>query len=356
MAMNEGLVSSPATVAYFGDTAAANARAVVTVLVVAVAWVMAAAVVSLRSTAVGTDTHIYAWVFLAMRNGVIDTRFEPGFVALTRASSLLGMSVVGYQATLFSVLLGGAAVAARKYFNYLGSNREYLTFLSAVLVFLFVSPMFVNASINAVRQGLAAPLVFAALLGFHRRQWRSFLVLGALASSLHYSSLIYLGFAPVLLLKPRIQRIVAAVGFLAYCSGLSMLVVRTVAPAVYTAVMSYSSGAVYRAGVRLDFAVFSLFWYLLPFLASRLVRAPFDERIKHSAAVYMTMVLPFLAVGWGNYSNRYLLVPWVAASFIVAAMACHSRLAVLRHPLLLRLALIPASGVFCYYVLHMVLI
>ena len=356
MAMNDGLVSSPAAVAYFGDTTAANARAVVTVLLVAFAWVLTATVVSLRSTDVGTDTHIYAWVFLAMRNGVVDTRFEPGFVALTRVSSLLGMSVVGYQATLFSVLLAGAAVAARKYFNYLGSNREYLTFLCAVLVFLFVSPMFVNASINAVRQGLAAPLVFAALLAFHRRQWRSFVVLGAMASSLHYSSLIYLGFAPVLLLKLRTQRIVAAIGFLAYSSGLSMLVVRTAAPAVYTAVMSYSADAVYRAGVRLDFAAFSLFWYLLPFLASRLVREPFDERIKQSAAVYMTMVLPFLAVGWGNYSNRYLLVPWVAASFIVAAMACHSRLSALRHPLVLRLALIPASGVFCYYVLNMVLI
>jgi hypothetical protein len=207
-----------------------------------------------------------------------------------------------------------------------------------------------------VRQGLATPLVFAAMLAFHRRQWRSFLVLGAMASSLHYSSLIYLGFAPVLLLKHRTQQIVAAVGFLAYCSGFSMVVVRAIAPAVYGAVMGYVSGGVYRAGVRLDFAVFSLFWYLLPFVAARLVREPFDERIKRSAAVYMAMVLPFLAVGWGNYSNRYLLVPWVAASFIVAAMACHSRLPVLRHQLLIRLALIPASGLFCYYVLHTVLI
>ncbi|HEX5306314.1 MAG TPA: EpsG family protein [Dyella sp.] len=356
MTINEGLVSSPAAVPGFGDSAAANARAVVTLLLLAAAWLAATAVVSLRAEDVGTDTHIYAWVFLAMRHGEVATRFEPGFVALTRISSSLGMGVVGYQATLFLVLLTGAAVTARKYLGYLGSHREFLTFLSAVTVLLFVSPMFVNASINAVRQGLAAPLVFAALLAFHRRQWRSFLLLGALASSLHYSSLIYLGFAPVLLLKLRTQRILAAVAFLAYCSGLSMLAVRTLAPPVYGAVMSYSSGAVYRAGVRLDFAVFSLFWYLLPFLAARLVREPFDERIKRSAAVYMTMVLPFLAVGWGNYSNRYLLMPWIAASFIVAAMACHSRLSALRHPLLIRLALIPASGVFCYYVLHLVVI
>lgn len=356
MEISNGLMTASGMPADFGDSRAANAWAMLTILLLVAAWCVTASVVGLRSTDVGTDTHVYAWVFLAMHNGIVDTRFEPGFVAVTRLSSSLGMSVMGYQATLFSVLLMGVGVAARKYFDYLGSQREFLTFLCAVALFLFVSPMFVNASINAVRQGLAAPLVFAAMLAFHRRQWRSFVVLGALASSLHYSSLIYLGFAPVLLLKHRTQQIVGAIGFLAYCSGLSMLVVRAIAPPVYAAVMGYISGGEYRAGVRLDFAVFSLFWYLLPFLAARLVREPFDERIKRSAAVYMTMVLPFLAVGWGNYSNRYLLVPWVTASFIVAAIACHSRLPLLRHPLLIRLALIPASALFCYYVFYTVLI
>ncbi|HET6431608.1 EpsG family protein [Dyella sp.] len=356
MAINDSLLQSPLGLVDSGDTAAANARAVLTVLVLGVACLIATATVALRAENIGTDTHIYAGVFEAMRHGQVTTRFEPGFVALTKISSVIGMSVVGYQATLFLVLLAGAAAAAHRYFNYLGSNREFLTFLCAALLFLFLSPMFVNASINAVRQGLATPFVFAALLAFHRKQWRGFLFYGLLSSSLHYSSLMYLGFAPVLLLRLRTQRIIAGVAFVAYCSGLSMLLVRTIAPAVYAAVMSYSSGAEYRAGVRLDFAVFSLFWYLLPFIASRLVREPYDERIKSSAAVYMAMVLPFLAVGWGNYSNRYLLVPWVAASFILAAIVCHARTPVLRHPLLLRLVLIPASGLFSYFVLHMVLI
>ena len=64
---------------------------------------------------------------------------------------------------------------------------------------LYVSPMFVNASINAVRQGLAALLVFTALLSFQQRKWWPFALYGALASSLHLSSLLYLVFAPLLL-------------------------------------------------------------------------------------------------------------------------------------------------------------
>ena len=340
----------------YADSTAANARAMLSLLLLLAVCTVPIIVVSSRAIDVGTDTHVYASVFLAMRHGLMETRFEPGFVALTRLASATGMSVAGYQATLFGVLLVGAAIAARRYYVYLGSTRGFLTFLSAILLFLFVSPMFVNASINAVRQGLAAPLVFAALLAFHHRKWRSFVLLGAAASSLHYSSLLYLAFAPVLLLSLRKQRIIAGVGFLAYCSGLSMMMVRAGVPVLYNEVMNYSVDAVYRAGIRYDFALFALFWYLLPFMASRLVYSPFSERIKQSTAVYMVMVLPFFLLGWGNFSNRYLLVPWVAASFLVAAMVCHSRTPLLRHPVLLRGGLVMASGVFCFYVTHMIII
>lgn len=334
--------------------AAASARAVLSWLVIAAACLIADAVIGLRAIDVGTDTHIYAGYFLSMRHEIPPTRFEPGFVLFTRALSATGLSVAGYQAALFGLSLVAAFRAARHYFNYLGSEAGYLTFVSAALLFLFVSPMFVNGSINAVRQGVASLMVFTALLGFYRRQWRVFFVYGALATSFHYSSLLYLGFAPVLLINLRVQRVIAAVGFLVYCTGLSMLVVRTAVPAVYAAVMSYSAGATYRAGVRLDFAVFSFFWYLLPFMAGRLVREPYSDRIKQCASVYLVMLLPFFAVGWGNYSNRYLLAPWVAVSLELAAIACFSRVAFLRNPAVLRVGLLMASLVFCYFVTQQV--
>ena len=107
---------------------------------------------------------------------------------------------------------------------------------------------------------------------------------------------------------------------------------------------------------RYDFALFSLFWYLIPFMGARLVRAPFSERIKQSAAVYMVMVLPFFLLGWGNFSNRYLLVPLVPASLMVAAMVCHSMTPLLRHPVLLRGGLVIDAGVFCFYVTHMIIV
>lgn len=339
-----------------GTPGAANARLVLSLLLIFSACLVADLVVGLRPIDAGTDTRVYAGVFLDMRNGFVQTRFEPIFALVTRLLSATGMSVAAFQCSLFAISLVTAALAARRYLHYLGSTRDYLAFLTASLMFLFLSPMFVNGSINAVRQGLASLLVFAALLSFHHRRWRSFVVYGAVATGFHYSSLLYLAFAPVLLLNLRIQRIVAVVAFLAYCSGLTMIVVRAVAPPLYAAVMAYSAGSVYRAGVRIDFAVFAMFWYFLPYLLSRTIREPFSTRIKQSMAVYLVMLLPFFTVGWGNYSNRYLLGPWEAASLIVAAIFCHSRFSPFRHPVMLAGGLVMASGVFCYYITHQVVI
>lgn len=341
---------------YSDNSIALGSRTMLSLMLLAAACLFADVLVGMRGVDVGTDTYNYAMYFLSSRDAIAPTRFEPGFVLVTRALSATGMSVNGYQIFLFTILLMTAIVAARHYYHYLDSERGFLTFLTAGLMFLFLSPMFVNASINAVRQGLAALLVFTALLAFHRRQWRNFIVYGVLASSFHYSSLLYLAFAPMLLLNLRLLRIVAAGAFVAYCTGLTLIVVRSAVPLVYNAVMDYSLSATYRSGIRIDFAVFSIFWYLLPLLMSGLVREPFSTRIKDSTAVYMVMLLPFFALGWGNFSNRYLLPAYLATSLIVAAIFCHSRISLLRNPLLLRGGLVMSCAFFCYYVTHQVIV
>ncbi|MEZ0474686.1 EpsG family protein [Luteimonas sp. B3_2_R+30] len=305
---------------------------------------------------VGTDTSAYAGLYQRLGTGMVETRLEPGFVYLSYVLRQLGLGVVGYQAALFALLLGAATVATRRYFHYLGDTRGYFTLLSAALMLLLISPMFVNASINAIRQGIAAPLVFAALLSFHQRDWWKFALYGTLASSFHYSSLLYLAFAPVLLLRPDVQRYLAAAAFLCYVSGLSLIVVRTALPSLYQTVMEYTATTRFESGVRIDFAVFSIFWYALPHLLAPLVPRPYRERIKNSTAVYLVMLLPFFSIGWGFFSNRYLLPGWLAVSLILAAVLCHSRIALLRNPLLVRIGLVASCAVFYVLVTNVIVI
>ncbi len=330
-----------------------NARILLGLMFVAAAIILVDLAVGTRGINVGTDTSVYAAFFESLSHrGEVASRFEPVFYYLSLTLASIGLSFTAYESLLFLVMIGTVVVATRRYHAYLMSETRYMTFLVASLLFLFISPVMSNATINVVRQGLASLLVFTSLLAFYQRQWRGFVVWGLLATGFHYSSVLYLLFAPVLLLTPRMQRAAGIAAFLAYSSGLTMLLVRALVPGIYAMVMAYDAGSTYRSGVRLDFAVFSLFWYLLPFMVAPLVREPVRERINRSTAVYLVLMLPFFAVGWGNFSNRYLLPAWLSVSLILAAICCDSRFSPLRNPVLLRVGLVAASGVFCYYVTH----
>jgi hypothetical protein len=334
-----------------------NARLMLSMMLIAAACLFIDLVVGTRSIDVGSDTYVYAGVFDEFRGGgPAQTRFEPGFLMVTRLLAMAGVSLHVYQCVLFGLLLVFALVAARRYFDYLGGTRGGVTFVIASLAFLLISPMFVNASINAVRQGLSSLPVFIALLAFHQRQWRSFFIWGVIGTCFHYSALLYLVFAPLLLFNLKFLRLAAIFGFVAYCTGITMIVVRAALPSLYSAVMDYSLGARYKSGVRIDFAVFSIFWYLLPYCMSGLVRKPHSERLKDSTAVYLVMLLPFFAVGWGNFSNRYLLSSYMAISMMVAALFFFSRISILRNPILLRMGLVISCAVFYYYVVHQVIV
>jgi len=115
-------------------------------------------------------------------------------------------------------------------------------------------------------------------------------------------------------------------------------------------VMEYTATSRFDAGVRIDFAVFSIFWYLLPYLLAPMINVQYRQRILDSTAVYLVMLLPFFAVGWGYFSNRYLLPAWLAVSLILAAILCSSRLSLLRQPLLVRFLLLASCVVFHAYV------
>lgn len=339
-----------------GKTGTTNAGIVLSLILLVLVGGFGCWVVGTRGLEIGTDTRTYAAFFESLTPPFV-TRMEPGFVFASYLLSRIGLDVTGYQTALFALLLAIIAASCRRYFSYLGGGtRGYLTFLSAALMLLYLSPMFVNASINAIRQGLAALLVFAALLSFQQRRWWSFLVYGTLASSLHLSSLLYMAFAPALFLSARVLRYAAAAAFLAYCTGLTQFLVRTLIPPLYQFVMTYTVDPDYKIGVRIEFAVFSIFWYALPLVLAPLVGAPYRERIKDSSAVYLVMLLPFFAIGWGYFSNRYLLPAWLATSLVLAAVLCFSRIAPLRNPLVIRLGLLCACPVFYYYVNNVILI
>ena len=332
------------------QTSRLSAEGGFTVMLLVAVATFACWLIATRSLDTGTDTQVYATFFSNLANRPIETRLEPGFVYISMFVHGLGFGIPGYQAVLFGLLLVTVLISTRAFYRYLGATIGYITFLSAAGMLLLLSPVFVNSSINAVRQGLAALLVFTALMAFEQRQWRRFCAYGLIAILLHFSSALYIAFAPVLFLGYRRLRYVAVAAFIIYASGASMDLVRSLSPALYSIAMEHAANLNYRSGVRLDFALFSMAWYALPFIAAPLVQEPYRERLKQATSLYLVMLLPFFMIGWGFFSNRYLLPAWQAASLIVGAMLSLSRFRLLRSPALIDLGLLFAVGIFYYYV------
>ena len=327
-----------------------SAVTIINALVLLLASVFGLWLVGLRGVEIGTDTQTYAGFFEVLSNGIPETRLEPGFVYISYVLRQIGLGVTEYQIALFALLLATVFVAARAYHVYLRADSRLSTYLVLTLALLYFSPMFANATINAIRQGLASLLVFTALLSFQRKEWPLFALFALISISLHYSSILYLIFAPVLMFKGRWPLYLAALSFLLYVSGLSLIAVRTLIPGLYDAVMEYASSAVYRSGVRIDFAIFSIFWYVVLQALLPLVQERYRERISDGATIYLVMLLPFFAVGWGSFSNRYLLPAWLSISLIYAAVFCCGRIRFLRNPFLLQALLLASCPVFYIYI------
>ncbi len=316
---------------------------------ISVACLFCCSFVAMRSYNIGTDTQAYANFFLDIdKYGFADTRLEPGYVLFAHIVSSLGFSIIGMQAITFLLLIITVIFSVREYWKYLGSMDSNLMFLVLSLSLFFVSPMFVNASINAIRQGLASLLIFTALLSFYRHSWFKYLVFAILSTGFHYSSVIYLVLAPILFLDQRKIQIIAILAFVFYCSGLSEVIIKTYFQFIYAQVMDYKYGSDYNAGARIDFAIFSVFWYVVPYIVTPLIRKGARDKIMATSSVYLVMLLPFFMIGFGNYSNRLLVPAWLSTSLLVAALIYNCRIILFRHPVYMWMGLCVSIIVFYY--------
>jgi len=280
-------------------------------------------VVATRSSEIGTDSRAYSDFFLTMDRYVfIETRLEPLFVLYTRLASEYGLGVVGFQAVSFILLLIAVSAASMSCWTCVGEPRNRFVFLATVFVLLFLSPVMVNASINLIRQGVASFLVILAMMAFLQKRWVIFSIAALTSVGFHYSSIVFLVIAPLLLLGDRIVFRLVSVLFLVYISGYSDALVLTVSPDVYNYVVGYVEGADYRAGVRLDFAVVSIVFLLSLIISVKLVRPDFRQKARLVISVYSVLLIPFFLVGFGNFSNRFLLPAWLSLSLIAASVVC----------------------------------
>lgn len=288
--------------------------------------ILIAIVIGARGLEIGADTARYAdWFKVVAECHCLYGNAELGFNLFGLLIAFINDSVVLFFFCICMALFALTNIIAEKVAN-LDSQLEHrnrqLIFGLILLAFLF-SPFYISAHINAIRQGMAAFIVFYAFLSLHDRNWGKFILASIIAVSFHFSSAMYLALFPVLLLPFRFV-LALGIGFsLLYATGLSEEIVREVSNLLhlplYDFVAGFRTDVNYQSGIRYDFLIFSwsglLFALIVRFFISK------QETISELIKIYILLLIPFLTLGFANFSNRYAYTAWLFLSILTAYAA-----------------------------------
>lgn len=295
-----------------------------------------AAYAGFRGIDVGADTPSYARHYQEQASCMCIGDYEIGFELLSLPAAVLLPSQGLYfsyisAAIFFLSFYAMSLIIDRNRLAGKDSGFYLFAFLGLIGIFL-INPLYQQAHINAIRHGLSAMAVVIFVIHRVLGKTKPSLIWGVLAVSFHWSALMYV---PLVALV-KFSRIGLVFLFLVwnvlvvlYLLGTTDDIVLAVSPQLHTFVYEYGVNALgrYRAGVRVDFALFT---YVLVIGSVLLARARvFTDSILLKTLPWVGMVttIPFYVLGWGFFSNRYLLTPWILFSviFSVAYMEFSSR-------------------------------
>jgi hypothetical protein len=279
-----------------------------------------------RDLSIGTDTERYAaWYQVIADCHCFYGNIEPGFNIFGLISALLtnnaGFYFFSISLTLF-VMLNVVSGKIVKLDSQIDRDNKKLLFALILLAFFF-SPFFVSAHINAIRQGMAAFMLFYAFLSFQEKSWGKSILASVLAVSFHLSSIMYLALFPLLMLPIWILLVILAGLSVIYASGLSEFIVSSISGLfnlpLHDYVTQYRADVAYQSGVRYDFLIFSMlgvgFGLLGRYFSNK--KAIIDALLK----IYIVLLIPFLMLGYANFSNRYVYTAWLFLSILTAYAA-----------------------------------
>ncbi|MBA4697259.1 MAG: EpsG family protein [Legionella sp.] len=199
-----------------------------------------------------------------------------------------------------------------------------------LMTFFMISPFFFSGMTNVIRQGTASLSLFVVLLQpvlapTVKRQLLYLMALVLLAAGFHQSSLLFLFFFPFLFLSlPQLHGLVCGL-FVGYLTGFSMWALHFLSNLsrlnIYERIIHAYPDAHYRMGVRFDFAVFTIFMgFFFHFLSQICLKKP-EDKIFFSKLLkpYWILTFSFFLCGFGAYSDRLLLAPWMYLSILAAA-------------------------------------
>lgn len=277
-----------------------------------------------RASFVGSDTIDYIRVFKEYIVSGKAERFSWLFKVMMLSSSYISTNPQYLFFITIIINLFLIAVNSNLISRQLWKPTENLKFALIVFLISFVSPFFLAAQVNVIRQGLSISFIFLFyLLLLNRSSIISILLSGIIAQGFHPFSILFLLPAFGLIFSYKaIVKIVFAFAFIYLTGAISYLVYQLSDIfnwPLYESIMHYGNDTYYVSGPRYKFIFFTLGIGILSDLLGRYsLLAQNRESYFRLLKIYWLLTIPFFIIGFGRYSDRLLLPCWNFLPFIFA--------------------------------------
>lgn len=280
--------------------------------------------IGFRPLFVGADTLGYSTYYDRLYFDSVPRGFEY-FFDLFSAFFTLFTPTVGYFFTFLClinfILIGFLASKISDYLAMESSGK--IIFLLLICCFS-LSPFFYSIEVNVIRHGTAILCLFLFyLLLLCRANPLALLLTAIFALGFHKTTILYLFLTVLVFLSYTV--ISNAVFILAffYVSGLStkaiLLFSKVSSINVYEKINQYGLNTGYSSGNRFDFAFFTIFSGLMFFIIAKyLLNGLSQKKFLQLLKIYWILTIPFFLLGFGSFSDRYLLPAWLYLSVLMA--------------------------------------
>ena len=277
-----------------------------------------ALVIGYRPLSIGSDTLGYvAYYNSLVTKLLLNSYFEYLFDFIARVIAYLDLPYNFFFPAVALISSVSIMFLALKLYDYLEDSFSYYRILLLLLSLLLISPFFFLSEVNVIRQGTAIGILFLSYLMFLESSWGGTLFLAFIALSFHYTIIFYLLGLPLLycLSYTSIMRI-GIILSLAYLTNINQYLLQHV-PYFYNKIISYGILASYKRGTRYDFLLFTVgIGIVAHFLSKYLLNKEGQDKVFPLLSIYWILAFPFFIVGFGAYSDRYLLPCWLWISVV----------------------------------------
>lgn len=281
-----------------------------------------------RPVITGTDFEAYnLWYGRVSFDSLSQDRLEPLFQLVGIFFSALGVSSSNFFSLVCFFLSLSIVYSFKSLLEYVfedDPDKYNLIYNSLIfsLIISFALPFYFNASTNVIRAGLSFPFILLSIVSIRKKLTIKFIIYSIIAIGFHYSSALFILFYLVL---SYLDRKVLNVSYIILCILYSLSVTKNIltslgiswVDAVVSTVEDFVSYADYQTGYRLDFLAFTLFILFSYIFLSRFIKVTLNDKY-FICDLYKGLTFPFLLVGFGAFSDRYLLNAWLLSPILIS--------------------------------------